>query len=342
MKTLSVCLQNMGIDVDMCGDVNYTGKTNSYIAIGSGGDSKQMIIDTVNIKNWYSFYAVFKHKKYDVVFYLSSHTLNLIAIVIARFFSNAKIYSHIHDPYPHGGAKYSFIILFSNKIQAKMSHKIIVYGECLKQMIVEGYHIDRDRVKVITHGVYRSEIQEYPIKKKKYISLLGRIESYKGVDLFLVAARLLSHDDDFKNVVFVIGGEGDLSSYRKLIERIPQQNILIKNKRLSDEEFDDILQKSYMLVLPYHDGTQTGNIQVAYYNACPVIVTNVGSLPELVVNGETGMVIEPGDHEAIVSSIRSIYHNVENIPYSKNAFEYYQKYLRWAKISNDLIADFKN
>jgi len=116
--------------------------------------------------------------------------------------------------------------------------------------------------------------------------------------------------------------------------------LIIKNYLISNGEFDEILLNSYCLVLPYKDGTQTGNIQVAYYNACPVIVSKVGSLPELVINGETGFLVEPDDVDDLVKKIQLLL-NSDYLKMGENAFEYYKKYLRWNKIIDDLIKIFK-
>jgi glycosyltransferase involved in cell wall biosynthesis len=92
-------------------------------------------------------------------------------------------------------------------------------------------------------------------------------------------------------------------------------------------------------VLPYKDGTQTGNIQVAYYCGTPVIVSNVGSLPELVEKGKTGFIIKPND----VNSLKDTIIKLLNSDYKKmgeNAFEYYKNNLKWDLITKDLIDIF--
>lgn len=344
MQTLIKNIKELDICVHACGDVNYTGEKIDYTCIGVGGSGINMIQDTLNVSNWCKYAKLIKTNKYNAVLFVSSHTLNIIAICLNRIFlKKAKVSSHIHDPYPHGSTRFSKIILFSNKIQAYLSDRVIVYGYKLKKNIVEGYGIESEKVSVITHGVYRKEINKYKkLTPRKYISLLGRIELYKGVDIFIKAADelLKKNYNKYSDIVFLLGGEGDLKIYSDLISRFKyKDNLFIINRRLSDEEFDDILKQSHVLVLPYYDGTQTGNIQVAYYNACPVIITNVGSLPELVIENETGFIIPPGSVEDLVKTIKYVLSDNKAISLENKCFEYYISNLRWSEIIKKLLIE---
>ena len=97
------------------------------------------------------------------------------------------------------------------------------------------------------------------------------------------------------------------------------------------KELDTILASSHACVLPYKEGTQTGIIAVSYYNGTPVIVSDVGSLTENVVNNKTGIVIRPNDVNELVSAFEKILQQNNNIMREKS-FNYYKKYFRWSTI----------
>ena len=58
-----------------------------------------------------------------------------------------------------------------------------------------------------------------------------------------------------------------------------------------------------LLVLPYVSATQSGIVQVAYAYDRPVVSTNVGGLPEVVREGETGFLVPPSDPEALAEAV---------------------------------------
>lgn len=60
---------------------------------------------------------------------------------------------------------------------------------------------------------------------------------------------------------------------------------------------------SDLVVLPYESATQRGIVQIAYGFNKPVIVINVGGLPDVVEDGKTGYVVEPENGKALVKAI---------------------------------------
>ena len=58
-----------------------------------------------------------------------------------------------------------------------------------------------------------------------------------------------------------------------------------------------------LVVLPYESATQSGVIQVAYSFRKPVLVTNVGGLPDVVSDDKTGFIVEPFDSKALADAI---------------------------------------
>lgn len=334
MRILKRHLDNMGFSSQTCGDSVFLSENPDHISIGSGGSAKKMFLDSLNVKNWLKIFNAL-NKSDLTVFILSSHPLNIVTVVLARLFSGCHVVSHIHDPLPHSGVWYGQIIYWTQILQSHLSHKIVVFGDFLRKCIVEKYKVDINKTYAITHGVYREERHILENNKERvYISLLGRIDHYKGINQFLNAALRLA-DIIPKNFRFVLGGSGNLKPYEDVIERLGDR-LLVKNYILSDFEFDEILQQSRVSVLPYLDGTQTGNVQVAYYNGCPVIVTKVGGIPELVSEGQTGFIIPPSDTRSLVDAISKILSS-NSERFSDAVFCYYKTHLKWEHIIKDLI-----
>jgi glycosyltransferase involved in cell wall biosynthesis len=51
-----------------------------------------------------------------------------------------------------------------------------------------------------------------------------------------------------------------------------------------------------VIAQPYKKATQSGVTPLAYHFEIPMIVTNVGGLPEMVKDGESGLICEPNGH----------------------------------------------
>ena len=58
---------------------------------------------------------------------------------------------------------------------------------------------------------------------------------------------------------------------------------------------------------PYLSATGSGVVQMAFGFTRPVVATNVGSLPEIVENGKTGYIVEPGSASAIAGAVISFF-----------------------------------
>lgn len=62
-----------------------------------------------------------------------------------------------------------------------------------------------------------------------------------------------------------------------------------------------------MVVLPYESATQSGIVQIAFGFEKPVIVTDVGGLPDVVVNGKTGYVVEAQNPLRLAEAVVDFY-----------------------------------
>lgn len=66
-----------------------------------------------------------------------------------------------------------------------------------------------------------------------------------------------------------------------------------------NDEVGKYFHASDLVVLPYETATQSGIVQIAYGFDKPCLVTNVGGLPEVVLDGKTGYIVPPKDARAI-------------------------------------------
>jgi glycosyltransferase involved in cell wall biosynthesis len=83
--------------------------------------------------------------------------------------------------------------------------------------------------------------------------------------------------------------------------------VVIRDDYCPNEKVGMYFAAADAVVLPYRSATQSGIIQVAYALGLPVITTDVGGLGEVVIDGETGFIVPPGDNAALVGAVERFY-----------------------------------
>jgi len=80
-------------------------------------------------------------------------------------------------------------------------------------------------------------------------------------------------------------------------------NVEVRNRLILDDEAIELFKRCSVVVLPYLDATQSALIAAAYFFGKPVIVTRTGALPEYVIDGDTGWVVDPRQTESLAATI---------------------------------------
>jgi glycosyltransferase involved in cell wall biosynthesis len=129
----------------------------------------------------------------------------------------------------------------------------------------------------------------------------GLVRQYKGLDLLIEALAQARH----KNCKLLIAGEfyEDEKRYHELVEKNNlQDRVMIHNKFIAGDDVKHFICAGDVIVQPYRSATQSGVTPVAYHFEKPMIVTNVGGLPEMVPHEKAGLVCEPNP-SAIANAI---------------------------------------
>jgi glycosyltransferase involved in cell wall biosynthesis len=97
--------------------------------------------------------------------------------------------------------------------------------------------------------------------------------------------------------------------------------VTIVDRYIPNEEVAFYFNSADMVVLPYVTASGSGIVQVAYSFGKPVLTTNVGSLPEVVEDGKTGYLVEPGDPGAIAGAMVDFFESGRGEEFSRNITE---------------------
>lgn len=136
----------------------------------------------------------------------------------------------------------------------------------------------------------------------------GFVREYKGLKHLLNAVHILKekqYKDRQVPVLYVVGDfDGNREEYLTLIDELKiAEDIKLIDSYVPDKEVEKYFSSADLVVLPYESATQSGIVQIAYGFRKPVIVTDVGGLPEVVEDDVTGMIVPHLDDEALADAI---------------------------------------
>jgi D-inositol-3-phosphate glycosyltransferase len=137
----------------------------------------------------------------------------------------------------------------------------------------------------------------------RYILFFGFIRGYKGLDILLEAMGdpLVSE----LPVKLIVAGEfyaTDAPYIKILREKNLSNTVIMHTNFIPNDQVAAHFCASDLVVQPYKDATQSGVTQVAYHFGIPMIVTNVGALPEMVPHNVAGLVVKP-DAKSVANAI---------------------------------------
>jgi glycosyltransferase involved in cell wall biosynthesis len=206
--------------------------------------------------------------------------------------------------------KRSFVVL-AEKILAKFSHQLLAVGAKVMQDLLNAGIGESEKFAVMPPGL---EIGELPNKRISQAFLnvssenvqcafIGRITQIKRPDRFLDVVSELKNRG--VAIEFFMAGDGDLLKLCR--ERITRQNLPVKTLGWQSE-VDRILSAADIVVLTSdNEGTPLSLIQ-AGMAALPVVTTGVGSVPEVVLDGITGIVTSL-DVQEIANALEKLVHD---------------------------------
>ncbi len=140
-----------------------------------------------------------------------------------------------------------------------------------------------------------------------YLLFFGFIRDYKGLDILLDAMSMVGPKNP--KLKLIVAGEfyNNAVPYLEQIKSLHLDDyVVLKTDFISDDKVADYFSAADVIVQPYKTATQSGVTQIAYHFEKPMIVTNVGGLPEIVPHMKTGLVSEPNS-AAIASAINTFY-----------------------------------
>jgi glycosyltransferase involved in cell wall biosynthesis len=212
----------------------------------------------------------------------------------------------LHDLDPHYGRRFSSLIRLWNRLLIASGCHLLVHGcRYRERLLAQGVAPERVTYAPLLHlflGHQASGAAEPlagDVRYEPWALFFGRLLPYKGVGDLIAAQAMLDRRGTHVGGV-ILAGSGDLA---RVWDGPLPSGVAVRNRLIEDHEALDLFRRCGLLVLPYRDATQSALVAAAYYFRKPVVVTEVGALPEVVQEGTTGWVVPPGDPGALADCL---------------------------------------
>jgi glycosyltransferase involved in cell wall biosynthesis len=140
-----------------------------------------------------------------------------------------------------------------------------------------------------------------PTKSVIRFAYLGYIMPTKGLDILIDAFNLVDHS---KTRLDIYGAIGDQTYYADTMKRVLKDHKVKYHGRYMPDRLGEILAKTDVAVVPSRSENYPLIIRECFYANTPVIASNVGGIPEIISDGENGLLFNVGDHKDLANKMR--------------------------------------
>ena len=265
-------------------------------------------------------YRVFRQLKPDIV-----HTRNLTAMEAQVVAAVAGVKARVHgehgrDIFDLDGKNWKYNLL--RKAIRPFIHRFITVSKDLENWLIDTVKVSPVKVHQIYNGVEHLRfhpggtvpVEIFPPNffdgRPFVVGSVGRMAAVKDfptlVKAFLLLREKLSATD--RPLRLIIAGEGVARAECEAMLRSAgvEQFAWLPGER---DDISRLMQAMNVFVLPSLGEGISNTVLEAMASGLPVIATRVGGNTELVLEGETGCLVPPGDPIALAGAIRQYYQN---------------------------------
>lgn len=205
------------------------------------------------------------------------------------------------------------------RIQYRLADHIFVHTARMKNELIQHFGVQERAVTVIPYGinnaVEHTDSTSTDAKRRlgikngeRTILFFGNIGPYKGLE-YLVAAfqSIVARNGAYRLIIAGKPRTGCQKYVSEICEatrrEVDKGRVIQRIEHIPDHEIEVYFKAADVLVLPYTHIFQSGVLFLGYSFGLPVIATDVGSLREDVVEGETGFLCRPSDPASLAGAI---------------------------------------
>jgi glycosyltransferase involved in cell wall biosynthesis len=237
---------------------------------------------------------------------------NVISYMATRLSRQAVWILAVHGIHINFGKRHAFVEKLTN---AAADH-ITTISNYNHRILLEEQRIDRDKVTVIYNGISTaSDLGDSGTAGDMQIpgagKLVGCIANFgneKGHNFLIEAMALVA--EQVPDLKMLLVGDGPLRPQieAEIADQGLWDRIVLLGRR---DDVPRLLTELDFTVLPSLLEGMPVSIIEAMAAGLPVVASNVGGIPEVVVDGETGLLVEPGQPELLAAAIVRLANDAE-------------------------------
>lgn len=179
----------------------------------------------------------------------------------------------------------------------------VVLGEVWRRWVIDTFGVRPNRIGIVYNGVPATmpTRRTVPVSGCFQLLFVGNLLERKGVKDLLRAFAMPSMKT--RDIHLTMAGGGPVDSYREMAATLGIADRVTFTGWLSQDDARTLMVNSDALILPAYDEGLPLVILEALASRTPVICTPVGSIPEVLEDGQTALFVAPGDEVAIANAI---------------------------------------
>ncbi|MHB9111511.1 MAG: glycosyltransferase family 4 protein [Thermoleophilia bacterium] len=200
-----------------------------------------------------------------------------------------------------------------DKFTARRSAMIIAVCEATRRELIQSLKIAPDKVRVVSNGIEERRVEPQAVEalrrefgcgdNEKLVAYVGRIAFHKGTGLLAEAAEIVAAD--MPEARFVAVGEGPMvEGLRSRTAAGPLAGRFIVAGRRRDAV--DVIAASDLLILPSLSEGLPLTLLEAAMTGTAMVASDTGGIPEIVIEGETGLLVPVGDRRRLAAAIERL------------------------------------
>ena len=213
----------------------------------------------------------------------------------------------------------------------KSADAVVAVSNFMKDLAIK-IGVAEEKIHVIYNAVdFLSASCRWRTPQKPTLVYAGRLTPWKGVEMLIrVVAKLKEKNPD---IIFEILGEGsEMNSLKPLVKNLKLEENVKFHGRVSEEESHKIFSRSTIFVLNTNYEGLSHAILNAMQIGVPVITTPVGGNPEIIRNGENGLLVPYNNESKWTEAIESLLNdNVLQEKFSANGKNMQVKF-KWSEL----------